>query len=369
MKTVLVTLEFPPSVGGVENYYYKLSANWPDEFIVVDNHNNELLYKNLPFLKWLKAVKAIFNILRRTTPDWLIIGEILPLGTASWIVSLFIKHDYCIVLHGLDFALATKSSYKRWLSKKILLSSKIIICANSYTAGLVNDLLKNKKTVSIVNPGIDKERPLFRQSLASSLRANYGMEKDVVLISIGRLVERKGFADVISVLPQVMNEIPNLAYVIVGSGPEENKLRSMSKDLSLKGKVFFMPGASDEEKWAWLDTSDIFIMPSKNLNGDYEGFGIVYLEANLFGKPVIAADNGGVKDAVVDHLNGLLIQTQNLESLALAIKELATNSELRTTLGKQGQNRAINDFNWSKQTSLFYDNLKKIYDFNNNTNS
>lgn len=98
-------------------------------------------------------------------------------------------------------------------------------------------------------------------------------------------------------------------------------------------------------------------MPARSINGDFEGFGIVYLEANLYGKPVIAGCSGGVSDAVINNKTGLLVNPENISEIAKAIKELIGNPEKRINLGKFGRERAINDFSWATQIKNLYHNL------------
>ncbi len=97
-------------------------------------------------------------------------------------------------------------------------------------------------------------------------------------------------------------------------------------------------------------------MPSRDIEGDFEGFGIVYLEANLCGKPVIAGNSGGVKDAVSDGVSGLMVEPENLEGIANAISRLSNDKDLRDKLGSQGKERAIREFSWENQAA----NLCKI---------
>ena len=358
MKTILVAIEFPPAFGGVETYYAKLAEYWPDEFAVITNQSNELLSKGLPFLKWSKAVGTILKTVKNSKPDWLIAGEILPIGTAMWLVSFFTSYKYAVVLHGLDFALATRSPFKRWLSKKILTRANKIISANSKTVEELAKFLKDSSRIVVVNPGVDPEKPMVRPGLAAALRANYGLDYLNVIITIARLVPRKGIDTMLSILPQILETCPNTAYVIIGKGPDEHRLKEMMRDPALSGKVFIMTDTTDEEKWAWLEISDIFSMPTREIGTDYEGFGIVYLEANLFSKPVVATNSGGVKDAVSDHVNGLLIPSNNSDALAKALIDLLQDKNLRESLGQKGKERFVTDFAWSKQVSLFYNALK-----------
>jgi len=358
MKTILATIEFPPSVGGVENYYQALANNWPDEFIVLDNNDNKLVSKRWPFLKWLVGFKTILSAVRSAQPDWVIAGEILPIGTATYLASYFKPFKYAVFLHGLDFSLATSLVWKKFISKKILQRAKLILCVNSRTAELVTEFIGANDKVRIVNPGINPQLPIIRPELMGGLKANYDLAGKKILLSIGRLVKRKGVANVLVVLPEILQINPDLRYVIIGNGPEENNLKQLLNDPVLQGKVFLLTNISEEEKWAWLELSDVFIMPAYEINGDYEGFGIVYLEANLFGKPVIAVRSGGVSDAVVDGLNGRLLEPGDASGLKQAIIELTNNQELSSKLGQQGKARALTDFSWPNKVNKIYEFLK-----------
>ncbi|MCX6792943.1 MAG: glycosyltransferase family 4 protein [Candidatus Falkowbacteria bacterium] len=359
MKTILAALEFPPAFGGVENYYQNLANFWPDEFIVLDNSENKLLSKNALTLKWLKGFFTILSTAKKAQPDWVIVGEILPIGTATYLASFFASFKYAVFLHGLDFSMATKSAWKKFITKKILKRAKLILCANSKTAELVNAFIGANSKVKIVNPGINPQLPLIRPELVSGLRNNYGLAGNKVLISIGRLVKRKGVSDVLAVLPEILLEQENIRYIIIGNGPEENNIKKLLADPALKSRVFLLSNVSEEEKWAWLELSDIFVLPTSEINGDYEGFGIVYLEANLFSKPVIATRSGGVADAVVDGLNGRLIEAGDAMALKQAIIELTNNRELCSKLGQQGKTRALKDFAWSDKVKTIYELLKE----------
>jgi len=95
-------------------------------------------------------------------------------------------------------------------------------------------------------------------------------------------------------------------------------------------------------------------MPSRNIDGDFEGFGIVYLEANLLGKPVIAGDSGGVKDAVINGYNGILVNPEDNKEIKNAILKLSKDEKFREKLGEQGKERVINEFSWEKRTEKIY---------------
>ena len=350
MKTLLVALEYPPAVGGVETYYSELVRNWPEEIRVLDNSERKLVNG----WRWLPALGSVAAQLRSYKPDWLIVGEILPLGTVAWILAHFFNFKYAVILHGLDFSLATRNPFKRFLTGRILARASKIIAVNSYTAELIEKQYPGSKDkTAVVNPGARTFD--IPELLPAKLRANYGLEGTFVLLTMARLVKRKGVDMVLRSLPALLKRIPSLRYVIIGNGPDRAYMQALIDEFGLDEHVIFLPTVSEAEKAAWLSIADVFAMPARNIGGDYEGFGIVYLDAGFAGKPVIAGRSGGVRDAVSDGINGLVVDEEDPHSIALAIERLFDDPELRQRLGEKGHERAAAQ-SWNLQ-------IKKIYDF------
>lgn len=349
MKILLFTLEYPPFHGGVANYYGNLVKYWPkpDDIFALNNNNGGLISNKLPFLKWLPAHFALNKKIKQEKIKHILVGQILPLGTVALVYAKFYKIKYSIILHGMDLTYAMKLPRKKWLTGKILQNADKIICVNSYVAEMARQAFPNAgQKIIVVNPGVESHIT-HNSQLVTQLRGKYSLESKMILLSVGRLVKRKGFDKVIEALPEVLKKVPNLVYVILGNGEE-------LKNYELKNNALIINNASDEEKNSWYNLSDIFIMPSRNIGGDFEGFGIVYLEANLAGKPVIAGDSGGTRDAVINGFNGLLVDPENTDEISGAIIKLALDSELRQKLGEQGRERVINNFNWKKQVEKIY---------------
>jgi phosphatidylinositol alpha-1,6-mannosyltransferase len=353
MKTLLFTIEYPPFKGGIANYYGNLTKYWPiSEFLkILNNNHNELLVSGKgKFLAWWPALMAYKRYFDKEKPDYVLVGQILPLGTIVYFWSLFKPVKYAVFLHGMDFAYALKSPWKKFLASLILKRADKIIGANSYVASQVSIFAQNfEAKTAVINPGIISAAPIVNQNDYKNLHNLYNLEGKTVLLSIGRLVKRKGVDQVIEALRQISeSEADNLMYFIAGIGPEEKYLRELVPPKFIN-KIIFLGELSEDEKWLWLNLCDIFIMPARNISGDYEGFGIVYLEANLCAKAVIAGDVGGVSDAVVNNYNGLLIDAEKNDNIREAILKLLRDPELRRNLGLNGQARAVRDFNWEKQ--------------------
>lgn len=363
MKTLLISSDYLPSLGGVATYYSQLKKHWPngETLEVLDNSDNALISPKF-ILGWLVGLKTAFKLIRKEKFDYLIAGQILPIGTICYLLKFFLQKPYTVVIHGMDFKLALLKKRKRYISKKILKQADKIICGNTYTANLVKDFLGEKFSdkIKVVNPGIDILEPKkhnLQKYEVNKLRDEYNLTNKIVLFSLGRLVERKGFDSVLQALKRKEDQLKDLVYVIGGDGEYREKLEALAKET--KVKVIFLGKLDIKSKWLWLSLCDIFIMPSREIKGDFEGFGIVYLEANILAKAVIAGNSGGVRDAVENEVNGLMVNPVSVDDISRAILKLKNSSSLRNKLGERGRDRVVESFNWQNQTKTFFHYLKE----------
>ncbi len=348
MRCLLVTLEYPPFHGGIAHYYSHLVAAWPsgDEVIVLDNNQHQLQAAS-GFWPWRRAFQTIWQTIKQRKINYVLVGQILPLGTVVWLLSYFLPIKYGIFLHGMDWGQAMKRPRKRWLARRITSRASAIVAANSYVAGLVKqDYPPVANRLAIINPGLSQTTPpVISNHYQQQLRQQYGLNDKKILLTVGRLVERKGVDQVLRALPRLINKYPDLRYLVVGQGPYLAVCQQLAIDLAVNSHTIFITDADDQQRAAWYQLADVFIMPARQLGGDFEGFGIVYLEANQAGKPVIAGQSGGVADAVVDGLNGLMVDPNSADEIIAAVSRLLDNPALSQQLGQAGQAR-LADFLW-----------------------
>ena len=152
---------------------------------------------------------------------------------------------------------------------------------------------------------------------------------------------------VIRALPYLLQTVPDVRYIIVGSGPQAT-LDHLARELRVRDRVIFAGLVPDDDLPAIYALCDLFVMPSRqNLaQQSVEGFGLVYLEANACGKAVVGGRSGGVGDAVQDGVTGLLVDPHDPKDIANAVGILLTNRELARQLGEQGRSRVVKDFTW-----------------------
>ncbi len=353
MKVLLFTLEYPPFKGGVANYYGNVVKHWPEPGnIYVLNNNDGRLLKWYIWPRWLPAIKTLKQVVKERHIQHILVGQILPLGTAALAVSKAFGISYTVFLHGMDFSYSQKSKRKRILSDRILKNAEHIVCGNNYTAKLLEQTYgePKKSKVTVVNPGVNLVAA-YDPKVYKKIQVEYNLASKFVVFSLGRLVARKGFANIIAAVNRAAKKIPQIHYFIAGEGPEKMNLMKQALEnphITVLGKI------SDKEKWAWLNACNVFALTPENLDGDFEGFGIVYLEANLAGKPVIATNSGGVADAVEQGINGIVVPPADPDKAAAAIITLFNDPAMAKRLGEQGRQRAINNFNWPKQIAKIY---------------
>lgn len=369
---LLLTMEFPPFNGGVGNYYGNLRDHWPDDgmYVLADGNKRSspdatTFFRHLsqlPFWpRWLPSLYHSYRLLKRKGIDHILAGHILPLGTVARICSRLFGVKYSIFLHGLDLSCALQQKRKRPLAINILKNAHSIICANTYVREILQSVLSEEemKKATVVNPGIAHTPPTISSKKISEMKRIHGLEGKRIIFSLGRLINRKGFDKSLKSLPYIEKESRETVYVLAGSGPAEEELRGMIRRARLEDKVIMTGEISEEEKWMWLHLCDLFLMPSRDIDGDFEGFGIVFLEANMAGKPVVAGNEGGVKDAVEEGVNGFLVNPRDEKDISRAVVSLLKNKELREKMGRQGKQRARKKFSWERQARLIHEHLTR----------
>ncbi|PIR94379.1 hypothetical protein COT97_01580 [Candidatus Falkowbacteria bacterium CG10_big_fil_rev_8_21_14_0_10_39_11] len=369
-KTLLITLDFPPQNGGVANYWANLLKHLPEERLVVlapeydnsldfDIEQKYLIYRKRlishdrwVWPKWLPFLWQSFKVCRMEKPDQLIVGQVLPGGTVAWLLKKFLNTPYILSFHGLDIAMAQKTSKKRKLFKMLVNSAEKIIVNSNFTKNKLLEVSgRSNLDIEVVYPGasiIPIEN--YNQTMLEDIKERYNIKNKQVLLSVGRLVERKGFDQAIRAMVEVKKRLPFVHYLIVGRGSDKNRLESIIHHHNLHKYVTILTDISNEELPYLYQLADLFVMPSRELaDGDVEGFGIVYLEANLFKIPVLAGNSGGVPEAVEDGVSGVLVDPHNISDIQQKMYALLDNKEQLRHMGELAEERVKTKFDWQIQ--------------------
>jgi phosphatidylinositol alpha-1,6-mannosyltransferase len=375
LRSLLITLDFPPRLGGVANYWSNLLRYLPAADVVVlapemagslafDRPQNYLIYRQELISRrkhfwprWWPFLRQTMKLVRAEKIQRLLVAEVLPGGLIALVIKKIWNIPYIVSCHGLDIRFAQKTAWHRFLLKRILREATHVIVNSHYTGSLLVGLVPdNRQTIIYPCPNIDK--PSSSSELSLNMKKNLGLSGRRLILSVGRLVERKGFDQVLRVFPELRRRYGNVFYAIVGRGPDQTRLESLIREHNLSDAVRIFGDISDEQLVAFYEMAEIFVMPSRELeNGDVEGFGIVYLEANAFGLPVIGGRSGGVPEAVVHNQNGLLVDPVDANQLLQACSALLDNLNKRQELARQGARRLIEEYNWTVQGGKLFELL------------
>jgi phosphatidylinositol alpha-1,6-mannosyltransferase len=188
--------------------------------------------------------------------------------------------------------------------------------------------------ISVIFPGVDTV-------LIAPMRS-----KTPTILSVGRLIARKGFDTMIQAMPAILQRVPMARYEIVGAGPHRIALEELAKRLNVFASVDFLGSLSDDDMRLAYARAWCFSLPVRSVDNDVEGFGIVYLEAALAELPVIGGINSGAEDAIIDGETGLLVDGNSPTDVAAAVSFLLTDRENARFMGARGRNRAMSNFTW-----------------------
>jgi len=261
------------------------------------------------------------------------------------LASLLIRRPFFITTYGLTLDPKSISIFKRIMIRLSFFFAKKIISISRYTKKLSENYAPKKKHV-LITPGITLSKLKVTMS-SKNFRKKHRFGKGPMLLSVGGVVWRKGHDVIISVLPDIVSKHKDLKYVIIGKGGAKENLKKQVKRLGLDENVIFWPTwVPDKELANFYNASDIFILMSRTEGAAVEGFGIVYVEANALGKPVIGGKGGGTPDAVDDGKSGFLIDPSDVEEVKKKLILLINDKKLRAKIGEYGKQYAIKNHLW-----------------------
>ncbi len=359
-RGLLVTNDFPPMAGGEATWYWRLCAALPPEDVVVlaprvpgdrafdARQPYRVVRRRVPLsphpLARLVQVALLswhaLRIARREQVRALHIGH-LYLAPAGLVAGRLLRIPYVLYLHGGEMA-----PYMRWRAVRGLVRALVrgagwVITNSAYTRGAYGAMAIRHPRTTTVAVGVDSDR--FRPGLdPRAVRARYGLDGAGVILTVGRLVDRKGHDVVLRALGTVRQAVGPVRYLIAGSGPREPRLRALARDLGVADAVVFAGRVPDEELPSLYAACDVFVMPSRALpeRDGIEGFGIVFLEAGACGKPVVGGRSGGCADAVLHGVTGVLVDPEDPQAVAGALIRLLRDRDGAARMGQAGRRRA-----------------------------
>ncbi|CAB4338505.1 unannotated protein [freshwater metagenome] len=371
-QILFVTNDFGPRAGGIETFIIGLIERLPKNQVLVytskqgdtqayDKHWQErygvevIRDRTKVLLPTPRVARAVSRLAKNRAISIVCFGAAAPLGLlapslrragVSRIISLTHGHEVWWA-KVFPFSLALKR-----IGNKV----DVLTYLGDFTKEAISICLtpSAKKAMVKIAPGIDVEH--FNPDVDSSKLRNYlGLTNKSVIVSVGRLVHRKGQDRLIGALPAIRKAVPNVHLLIVGEGPYKEKLISLAKNCGVMDCITFVGRIQYSQLPEYVSAGDLFAMPSRSrFNGlEVEGLGIVYLEASACGLPVIAGNSGGAPDAVLEGTTGVVVDGNSISDISSAAISLLLNPALMKSMGKAGHAWISKEWTWQRWSAAF----------------
>ena len=370
MKHLLVTNDFPPKVGGIQNFLWELWRRLdPSSFAVLTSPHADAAEfdarqafriertREPVLLPHPIMVRRIERLARDFGAEHVLIDPALPLGLVGRSLSL----PYSVLVHGAEISVPGRLPASRQALAHVLRGATHVIASGRYpaseavrAAGGMWGGKRGELDVVQIPPGVDTQRFVPLDDTArSAAREKFGVPAHAPLVvGVSRLVPRKGFDVAIRAVAQLARKIDGITMLIGGSGRDRVRLQSIIDEL--RAPVQLLGRVSDADLPGFYGCADAFMMLCRNRWGglEQEGFGIVFAEAAACAVPQIAGDSGGAAEAVVDGSTGYVVHDpRNVDEVAERLSSLLGDSPLRVAMGMAARERAVSEFDYSVQVA------------------
>jgi phosphatidylinositol alpha-1,6-mannosyltransferase len=378
MKILIPTVDFPPIEGGISTLTLEMARALTElghEVSVVAPRSGEK-GQTLPDINaWDN--KQPFHVIR-FGGYWLRWGRILPLFAKTWplvketdlIMAINVsyggllglrakrthKKPYLAFAYAYEFLKFSNTPLIGKLLRAVYANAQSVIAISTYTADNLEKFGVDESQITRVLPGAPRALTVSEED-KRRVRAKFHIGDKPFILAVGRFVPRKGHMTLLNALPGVIAEHPDTALVLVGRGPLYEECRDRhkgmhfitppEKEINSPIQIHFTGYVDDQTLAALYADCTLFALPTgEDQSGHVEGFGLVFVEANAYGKPVVAGRSGGVVDAVLEGETGLLVDPEDPTQLAEAINTLLSNPKYAAQLGDQGRRRVTEELNW-----------------------
>lgn len=358
MTHLLVTNDFPPKIGGIQTLLWELWRRLdPSTFAVLTTPHADAAEWDAaqPFrvertrdpvlLPHPGLVRRIDALAEEIGADTVVLDPALPLG----LIGPHLSRPYDVLLHGAEVTVPGRLPGSRLALRRVLLGARRLVAFGGYPAAEGERAAGRPLPLTVVPCGIDSSRfrPL-EPAERSEVRARLGLDDGPLVLSLSRLVPRKGMDVLIDAAARLAPRLDGLQVAIAGSGRDRDRLE---KRVAATGAPVTFLGRVPEEDLALVHgAADVYAMlcRSRWAGLEQEGFGIVFLEAAAAGVPQVAGDSGGASEAVVDGETGLVVDPTDVDAVASALERLLSDVELRDRMGAAGRTRAVEQFDYDR---------------------
>jgi phosphatidylinositol alpha-1,6-mannosyltransferase len=364
MEILVITWNFPPRRGGIENLLSDLCAalRQNHSVVVVTSHAPapQPIEEGVFRAPWRGLVPFVLYALWRGA--WVLFrrpGTKIVFGGSAMVTPVVLAlarlfgRKSIVQAHGLD--VVYPKVWYRLLCVRWLKGCGRVIANSAYTASLTRRQGVSRDRVAVIHPGVDPGRFVATAPI-EQIKRELGFPAKHIILFVGRLADRKGVKEFIRLsLTEIVRQVPDVCFVIVGDDARDSlthrtharrAIEAVTTEMNLQSHVRFLGALSDEDLIKCYHACDLLVLPALDVPGDPEGFGIVMLEAAAAGKPVVATRVGGIPDAVEDKETGLLIDPGNHEQLSHEIVDLLHDEQRMRFLSVNAKRRALEQFAW-----------------------
>lgn len=365
MHVLIVTNDLPPRVGGIQYYvdqlarglvtagdevtlYGSTSPGWQDHdraapYTVVRESTSTLLPTPM-------VLRHTLAIIERRRPDVVVFGAAFPLGLLGPALRRRTGLPYVAFTHGLEVS-AVRAPGGRALLRRIGSDAAAVTYVSHWCRGLLEPAFGSGPRHVMLPPAVD---PAFHPGVdGTAVRERYGFGDDPVVVCVSRMVERKGQDQLIRALPELRRRVPGAQLLLVGGGPFRDDLVALAERTGVGAQVHFAGKVSDEELPAHYAAGDVFAMPCRERKGglEVEAFGIVFIQAQAIGRPVVAGNIGGVPDALDPGRTGVLVDGSSVQAVTDAVAAVLGDPGRATRMGAAGARWVADGFTWDRRTA------------------
>ncbi len=343
LKIILTTHAYPPDPGGIaafarDIYVALKNAGCSITVFKAQKKNKRSTGRISNYMQMIEILLSFFGMIKKKKPDVIICSRMLSSGLMAVLASFFFQTKIIVQVHGTELKGRYGRGWRRWMLRRLYNRADQIWANSKFTMNLLEEYGCEPSRIEIIYPFITKDA----QTLARTF-SNKNSNAVPIVFTAASLYPRKG----IDLVLKSLSKLPELdwEYRIAGE-PQETAYvgyyEKMAEDLGVDKKVTFLGQLDREKLWSEMAGADIFVMPSRGYENDIESFGIVFIEAALFGVPSIGTKVGGIEEAI-GH-SGILIEDENIDELTNSIKYLITDKENRDTLSQKALNRVKENF-------------------------
>ena len=382
-RILLLSDTFPPKTGGSGRWFWEIYSRLPREQVVVAtgedpraadfDQSHDLRIIRMPLTMATRGLRPIGNckhyislalrirkLAKRERIGAIHAARNLPEGFIAYLVRRMTGRPYLCYVHGEDVGVSGTSRELAWMTRRVLKGATLIIANSQNTRSmLLDDWRVPDDKVRLLYPGVDTKR-FVPAPPDKSVRKTLDWHDRTVVLTVGRLQKRKGHDMLIRALPAIRKQHPKVLYAILGDGEEKANLQALANSEGVTDQVQFLGDASDDQLLQCYQQCDLFVLPNRAIGRDVEGFGMVLLEAQACGKPVVAGASGGTAETMRIPDTGRIVPCETPDPLAAALIELLSNPALLADMGRRGREWVCERFDWDalrREASQIFDSI------------